>query len=135
VVHRTASDVAGKTVAYDDLVEGLLTGVYADTPAKVGTHVLQHRTDLNGAVGFYEVKTEGVTTVPAYRAYLTKPAGAKERAFFFDGDATAIEGVSAIAAGEIEAIYTTGGVQVQSLQKGMNIVVLKNGQTQKVFVK
>jgi len=127
--------VAGKTVAYDDLVEGLLTGVYADTPAKVGTHVLQHRTDLNGAVGFYEVKTEGVTTVPAYRAYLTVPAGAKARAFFFDGDATAIEAVSTIAADEIEAIYTTAGAQVESLQKGLNIVVLKGGKTQKVFVK
>ncbi len=113
------------------LTYGWLTGVYEETQAENTWYVLQSQ---NGKVGFYEV-LDIKPSIPAYRAYLTKPAGAKERAFFFDGDATAIEAVSAIAAGEIEAIYTTGGVQVQSLQKGMNIVVLKNGKTQKVFVK
>jgi hypothetical protein len=122
--------------SYED---GLLTGVYVNTPAILDTYVLQ-KPKNGGAVGFYKVETEGITTVTPNHAYLDlnniKPTDdAKARAFFFDGDVTAIEAISAIAAGEIEAIYTTGGAQVQSLQKGMNIVVLKNGQTQKVFVK
>ena len=49
--------------------------------------------------------------------------------------ATAIATVAAMTAGEVEAIYTIGGAKVQSLQKGVNILKMKNGQTRKVFVK
>ena len=124
----------GKAVDYDDLVEGLLTGVYEETAAPVGSYVLQNN---NGKVAFYLVKENKQPTVGANRAYLTDGSGsAKARAYFFDEkDASAIEAISALTAGEVETIYNAAGVEVKSLQKGMNIVVLKNGQTQKVFVK
>ncbi len=125
----TGWGIAGKTT----YTQGLLTGVYESTTAAAGTYVLQKN---NGKVAFYLVETDQEPTIGANRAYLTDGSGnAKARAYFFDGDASAIEAISALTAGEVETIYNAAGVQVKSLQKGMNIVVLKNGQTQKVYVK
>ena len=135
--------LAGLGSAYTDAsyTEGWLTGVYTATAAPVGSYVLQNN---DGKVGFYEVvayneETEkgGQPTVGANRAYLTAPAqDAKPRAFFFNADdATAIATIAAMTAGEVEGIYTIGGAKVQSLQKGINILKMKNGQTKKVIVK
>ena len=46
-------------------------------------------------------------------------------------------GIASLAAaeGDIEAVYTIGGVQQQNLQKGLNIVKYANGTVKKVFVK
>ena len=91
--------------------EGLLTGVYTDTPAVVDTYVLQSQSDV---VGFYQVETAGITTVKANHAYLTAPADVK--AFFFGGNADAIQSVfTKVAAGEI---YDLAGRKVQKMQKG-----------------
>jgi hypothetical protein len=48
--------------------------------------------------------------------------------------ATAITSLQS-AEGDIEAVYTIGGAQLQGLQKGMNIVKYANGTIKKVFVK
>ncbi len=103
-------------------VAGLLTGVYEETAAPVGSYVLQNQ----DKVGFYKVETEGIAMVGANRAYLTVPSSVK--AFYFD-EATAIKAIESLMAGKAE-IYDLNGRKMQSLQKGMNIV---NGK--KIMVK
>lgn len=120
-----SSDLAGLGAAYTDAVytEGLLTGVYAATPAPKGSYVLQNNDDK---VGFYLVNTVQ-PTVGANRCYLTVPAGVKANAFFFN-EATGIQNVlENLQAGEI---YDISGRKLGKLQKGVNIV---NGK--KVLVK
>ena len=93
--------------------EGLLTGVYTDTPAVAGTYVLQSQ---SGVVGFYQVETAGITTVKANHAYLTAPASGGVKAFFLGGNADAIQSVfTKVAAGDI---YDLAGRKVQKMQKG-----------------
>lgn len=102
---------------------GLLTGVYAETLAPVGSYVLQNN---DSKVGFYKVNTYQ-PTVGTNRCYLTVPAGVKANAFFFN-DATGIQNVlEGMQAGEI---YDISGRKLGKLQKGVNIV---NGK--KVLVK
>ena len=104
---------------------GLLTGVYANTPAPNGSYVLQNN---DSKIGFYLVNTEVATpTVGANRCYLTVPAGVKANAFFFN-EATGIQNIlENLQAGEI---YDISGRKLGKLQKGVNIV---NGK--KVLVK
>ena len=102
---------------------GLLTGVYAETLAPVGSYVLQNN---DSKVGFYKVNTYQ-PIVGANRCYLTVPAGVKANAFFFN-EATGIQSVlENLQAGEI---YDISGRKLGKLQKGVNIV---NGK--KVLVK
>jgi hypothetical protein len=108
-------------------------GTYERYDAKVGDYVLQNH---DGRVAFYRVgdSSESVKpTVKAYRCYLTASAN-EAKAFFFDNEATGINGVDTADA-EIEAIYTINGTRVNNLQKGLNIVKMSNGKTQKVYVK
>lgn len=115
-------DAQGISLTYN---VGLLTGVYAATPALNGTYVLQNN---DSKIGFYLVNTGVATpTVGANRCYLTVPAGVKANAFFFN-DATGIQNVlENLQAGEI---YDISGRKLGKLQKGVNIV---NGK--KVLVK
>lgn len=112
---------------------GLLTGVYEDTPATAGTYVLQNQ---SGAVAFYKVTSGNEPTVGKNRAYVNAGAfGAGIKAFFFDEDeTTAIEGLDVLTSGEYDAIYNAAGIQVEALQKGLNIVV-KDGKSYKIYVK
>lgn len=112
---------------------GLLTGVYADTPATPGTYVLQNQ---SGTVAFYKVTSGNEPTVGKNRAYVNAGAfGAGIKAFFFDEDeTTAIESLDALTSGEYDAIYNAAGIQVEALQKGLNIVV-KDGKSYKIYVK
>ena len=115
--------------------EGIMTGVYEETSALVGSYVLQY---LNEKAGFYQVDAgEGnQPKVKANRAYLTLTGNANVRALFFPaaGEATGIEAIGALTSGNHDAIYTAGGTKVNSLQKGLNIVV-KDGKSYKIFVK
>ena len=118
----------GTALTYTD---GLLTGVYKTTAAINDTYILQKQDET---VGFFKVNTETAQpNVPANRAYLTTPAGARPAAFFFDGEATAINAINALTAGQAE-IYDVNGVKQNKLQKGMNII-RTNGKTMKVMVK
>ena len=107
----------------------LFVGTYVDYKTEGGEYVLQNH---KGKVAFYRVGDEK-PTVKAYRCYLTASAN-EAKAFFFDNEATGINGVDA-ADTEIEAIYTINGTRVNNLQKGLNIVKMSNGKTQKVYVK
>jgi hypothetical protein len=124
-------DAQGAALSY---TEGLLTGVYADTDAPVGSYVLQNKKE--SGVGFYVV-VEGdgkVPTVGPNHIYLTVPSAEGVRAFYFDGTTTGIDAINALANGEA-TIYNTNGVQLPRLQKGMNIIKMNNGATRKIMVK
>lgn len=92
-------------------VAGLLTGVYEETEAPVGSYVLQNHA---AGVGFYKVGSE-LPTVEPNHAYLTVDSDVK---VFGLAQATAIK---ALTAGKAE-IYDVNGRQIQKLQKGINIV-------------
>ena len=100
---------------------GLLTGVYEDTSAPVGSYVLQN---LNDVLGFYQVAAGQQPTVKAYRAYLTVPNSDAKAFFFTEEDATSIESIqnSTFDIQNDEAIYNLAGQRVQKLQRGINIV-------------
>lgn len=127
-------EVSGVNVAtQDSYTEGLLTGVYTETNAPVGSYVLQNK---SGGVAFYYVEEGKQPKVKANRAYLTVPAEANVRALFFgDAEATAIEGLGALTEGNIEGIYSANGVKVGALQKGVNIIKRIDGSSFKVMVK
>ena len=113
---------------------GLLTGVYADTPATPNTYVLQNQ---SGTVAFYKVESGNEPTVGKNRAYVNAGAfgGAEIKAFYFDEDeTTAIESLDVLTSCEYDAIYNAAGIQVDALQKGLNIVV-KDGKSYKIYVK
>lgn len=92
---------------------GLLTGVFANTAAPVGSYVLQNQPDVAG-VAFYNVVADAQPTVTANHAYLTlSAAGANVRALLLPGsDATGIETVE--AADATVDVYSISGVLVRS---------------------
>ena len=94
---------------------GLLTGVYEETEAPVGSYVLQN---LEAGVGFYKVAEGQQPTVGINRAYLTTESSVKA---FSLADATAIKSLEALIAGKAQ-IYDMNGRQINKLQKGINIV-------------
>jgi hypothetical protein len=113
--------------------EGLLTGTYSKIPAPNGSYILQNKEK----VGFYKVNTEvAQPNVPANHAYLTYTAGGGSRAAFFftEDETTGIAALKALTEGDAQIFDASGRAQ-QRLVKGLNIVVLKNGQTQKIVVK
>lgn len=103
---------------------GLLTGTYGALEITDG-YVMQKQ---GGKVGFYAVSAENPKTVPANKAYLTVPASGV-KAFYFDGEATAIDALEALQAGEAQ-VYDLNGRALNGLKKGVNIV---NGK--KIWVK
>lgn len=100
-----------------EAVEGLLTGVYEETEAPVGSYVLQN---IDGVVGFYQVAADQQPTVKANHAYLTAASEAKVFVFTTD-DATAIQSIQAEAE-QGAAIYNLAGQRVQKAVKGINII-------------
>lgn len=118
-------DAQGTALTYN---EGLLTGVYAETDAPVGSYVLQKQ----DVIGFYKVAESKPLKVPVNRVYLTLPEQSETRVLYFDS-ATAIRAIEALTSGEAE-IYNAAGARQNSLQKGVNIIKQGN-KTVKVMVK
>ena len=110
---------------------GLLTGVYETVSAPVGSYVLQNH---SGSVAFFKVG-ETQPNVTANHAYLQVPEeeASGTNAFFFRGT-TGIKTLEALTSEDTE-IYNVSGVRIDSLQKGLNIIKTRNGETRKVFVK
>ena len=102
------------TAAATTATAGLLTGVYVETPAPVGSYVLQNN---NSKVGFYVVAEGKQPTVGANRCYLTDGNTARS-AFFFGGNITGVDNVEAAS----EATLKDG----KYLENG-KIVIVKNG--------
>lgn len=109
---------------------GLLTGVYADTEAPDNSYVLAK---IDDKVSFYQVDNGDKPTVTANRCYLTTPTSARVLNFP-DNVETAIEAINALTSGEAE-VFNAAGARVPALQKGMNIIKMRNGSTRKVMVK
>jgi len=128
-----STDLSGwGAAAAETYAAGLLTGVYAATVAPDDSYVLAN---VGSKVGFYQVNNSSKPTVTANRAYLTAPAKGARAAFFFgDSETNGISAISALTSGQAE-IYSEGGVRLQSLQKGLNIIRTKDGKTVKVTVK
>jgi len=101
---------------------GMLTGVYSDTEAPVGSYVLQNN---NGVVGMYQVVAGQQPTIKANRAYMTVPAS-NAKAFFFNGDdadeATGINGPIPTFSEVEGAVYNMAGQKVNKTVKGMYII-------------
>ena len=111
--------------------EGLLTGVYVDTPAPGDSWVLQKQ---DGDVSFYKVG-DAKPTVGANRAYLTPEGQSPARLSFpFEDELTAIDAIKAMTSGKVE-IYNVSGAKLPALQKGMNILKTNDGRSLKVMVK
>lgn len=100
-------------------VAGLLTGVYENTNAPVGSYVMQNN---EGKVGFYRVASGSgkQPTVGANHCYLTAPNSSVKAFYFNEDDATGIENVN-VNANE-GAIYNVAGQRINKLQKGINII-------------
>ena len=101
---------------------GLLTGVLeSGTKVSAGNYILANR---NGQIGFYRVAEGADFTATVNKCYLTLPAesAARFEALFFDGTATAIEGVQDTQAKQNSGIYNMAGQRIGKLQKGLNIV-------------
>ena len=134
--------VSGVNIADEKTYKvGALVGVYVSTqPVSDGEYdryVLQNLESTG--LGFYKVSTNAADapTVGINRAYLEvakSPVSAKMLSFTDDDETTIIEGIDAANAGEYDIIYNALGIQVESLQKGLNIVV-KDGKSYKIYVK
>lgn len=109
---RKAFGIANATTAE----AGLLTGVYTNTDAPVGSYVLQNQ---NGKVGMYKVNASGVT-VKANHCYLNVPAN-NTKAFFFDFNDVTTD-INNIESETNDAIYNLSGNRLNKMQKGINIV-------------
>lgn len=115
---QTFSYASGAIVAEPIAAEPLV-GVFTATPAPVGSYVMQ---TLNDEQKFYIVAEGKQPTVGANKAYLQVSSGAKAFSIGFgDDNATAVDAVNALINGNAE-IYSIGGVKLQKLQKGINIV-------------
>lgn len=124
---KLTGDAQGTELNY---TEGLLTGVYAQTEVAAGTYVMQM---LNGKVAFYQVSEEKPINVPANRAYLTVNSEAKVLNIG-NGETNGINAIQALIDGDAE-IFNVNGVKQNSLQKGINIIKMSNGETRKIMVK
>lgn len=104
---------------------GYLTGVYAATPAPVGSYVLQNH---DGVVAFYKVVDGMQPTVGANRAYVTlPPAQANVLRLIFGDDATAID--DAVTDVKPVDVYTIDGVLVcKGVTFGEALRMLKKGE-------
>lgn len=106
-----AKTVYGKAVA-GSTSSGCLTGVLVATTISQG-YVLQNH---SGKVGFYELTSS--KEIPANRAYLTAPAGAR---FFGFDDETSISSIN-VNANANTAIYNLAGQRVSKAEKGIFII-------------
>ncbi len=79
--------------------------------------------------------TAATISLGAFRAYFTAPTSNGANLRFPAGEATAIKALAGAGEVSVVGIYSANGVQQRSLQKGINVVKLSNGATQKILVK
>ena len=127
----------GTATSLEPVEKGLLVGTLADeNTVKAGNYVLQ---TLTNGQKFYKVASD-ITNYPAYRAYLKGSEvgdGVKEIGLAGDDTPT---GINAISEGgfnfsNIEGVYDLSGAKIGRLQKGTNVVRMKDGSVRKVLVK
>ena len=99
--------------------EGMLTGVYEDTPAPVGSYVLQN---LNGQVAFYQVEKDKQPTVKSGKCYLMLDVPTASVKVLTFGDATGVECIQNVEAAVENEIFDLAGRRVRKAVKGIYIV-------------
>ena len=123
----------------DSYQAGLLIGAVSDNvPLEIGTdYILQEQ---GGKVAFYRYmgNPEG-RKATQFRAFLRLPNESSSQApkinFPGNGD-DETEGISTLSTDTLPTgIYTLAGHRQTTLQKGLNILILDDGTTQKIFVK
>ncbi len=127
----TATQTGFGTAVQMQYPEGELIGDYAsEGNLDKGVYVLQ---TLDDKQAFYLVEDEDFPRA-AYRVQVKAQENANVRSIGFPGTTDAI---NALLGGEVkaEAVYSVNGVRRNGLQKGVNIIRLSNGKTQKVIVK
>ena len=84
---------------------------------------------------FYQA-ADNTNTIKAFRAYF-KPNTANARAmnYRFDGGEGTTGVEEATEEATVVAIYTLGGVRINDMQEGVNILQMSNGTTMKVVIK
>ena len=124
----------GTASSLDPVEKGLLVGTLAEqNTVEAGNYVLQ---TLDGGQKFYKVGST-ITNYPAYRAYL-KSNGSEVKAInLFNDEPTGINSVTegAFDFSNIEGVYNVSGAKIGRMQKGMNVVRMKDGSVRKVLVK
>ena len=118
------------TASAETYTTGLLTGIYTSTTPPDDSYVLAN---IKDKVSFYQVENTDKPTVGANRCYLKYPAGARVLNFP-DNIGTGIDAINALTSGEAE-IFNAAGTRVPALQKGLNIIKMRNGSIRKVIVK
>ena len=107
-----------------------LTGTFTeDTSDKVGYFIANDC--------FWNIDGNKVKTAP-FRAYLAGsiPSNARKLSIrFTDDTATAIDMLNAADSSKASGIYDLQGHCINSLQQGVNIVKMANGQTKKIVIK
>lgn len=81
------------------------------------------------------VQATSIIFLPAFRAYFTAPKSSAANLRIPAGEATAIKALTGEGEVSVVGIYSANGTQQRSLQKGINVVKLSNGATQKILVK
>lgn len=111
-----------------------LIGVYSSTEAPASSYVLQNHTNGEG-VRFYIVGPVTPTVGP-FRAYI-KPQSSGVKSigvdFNISSDINSISDDMGINLQDV-VIYNIGGIRLNKLQKGVNIVRFSNGTTRKVII-
>ena len=101
------------TASKDSYTEGLLTGVFIEKTASVGTYVLQNGTS---GIGFYAVAENAQPMIPIYRAYLVTSGNAKMFAFD-NGTVTGVDDLITTDADALVDVYTLSGSLIRSSVK------------------
>jgi hypothetical protein len=112
---------------YGSVLVGNVSGAVQSVPQ--GAYVLQKNGDK---LGFFYVN-DNAATISNNRCYLNVPAGGEIKAFFFDDEATGINGIADDAT--VVERYNAAGMKVAAPVKGLNIVKMSNGKVKKVLVK
>jgi hypothetical protein len=105
-------------------------GVYKAGKVPAGAFFISNNT-------FYQA-ADDTNTINAFRAYF-QPSTANARAlnYRFNGEegTTGIETEQADEEVTVVGIYTLGGVRINDMQEGVNILQMSNGTTMKVVIK
>lgn len=123
-------NVSVNTTSMDNPTEGNVTfvGTYTNGHVPQGAFFISNNT-------FYQAEDK-TNTLKAFRAYFTVAAGTNARSLSFRIES---EGTTDIDAANEEVtvvgIYTLGGVRINEMQQGVNILQMSDGTTMKVVIK
>lgn len=116
-----------------DLTNGKLVGTYEDIYAPSSSYVIPYPGSQKA--DWYLVKADNTVLVEAKHAYLSLSAPSLARTRSSNGETTDIEIIDFSGeVEEIDVIFNVNGMQVPNIQKGLNVVRMKDGTTRKIIV-